>query len=235
MNEQLQNTLKAHAVPGWESNPAMHQIIDGYAKFHVVLAIVGAIFAVVLVALSVVSWMKFKRGAKASRFKWSFAKKVYFCFATLFTLVALFLALITAANVSNAVKPLPGFTDSISSITTNSYNVELHVAFDQWIKSGEVAPPALVKTSIDHRRGFHATRALVSGLLLVTFTVLSIQLWRSLIDRRSSSESRWTFKEAVWLVVGVITVVFALLMMLAFMANLQSVIAPIANTLQFGA
>lgn len=234
MDEQLQNTLTAHAHPRWQSNPAMHQIIDGYAKYHATLAAVGALFVLILLVSSVIFWIRFKRVTRISRFRWPFEKKVYFCFATLLTFVALLLALITAGNITNAAKPLPGFIDSIPSITTNSYNRQLHASFNDWIVSGKSTPPALVQQRIQHRRVFHAVRAIVSGILLVAFTILSVRLWESLIAYRGTNESKWTLKEVGWLAAGVITVILALCMMIAFMANFQSVVAPIANTLQFG-
>jgi Ca2+/Na+ antiporter len=212
----------------------MHQIIDGYAKYHAVLAIVGGVFLLTLLVLSVKSWIKFRRVAKTGKFKWSFEKKVYFCFATLYAFVALFLALITAANVTNATNPLPGFTGGISSMTTDSYNKQLYAAFNDWIVSGNTTAPNLVQQRIQHRRVFHTTRTVVGIVLLAVFTVLSISFWKTLVKKRKTSEAKWTLKETGMLLAGMAAVALALVMMIVVMANLQSAIAPIANTLQFG-
>lgn len=234
MNDQLQNTLHAQLQSGWQSNPATHRIIDDYAKYHAVLAITGGIFFLVLIWLTVIFWVRFKKIPKVRKFNWSFEKKLYFCFGTVFTFIALFLALIVAANVSTATKPLPGFSGGISSMTTSSYNAELHHAFNDWIESGKSTPPTLVRQRIHHRRVFHTTRVIVSGILLVVFTTLSVRLWKTLIARRNASESKWTFKEAALLIAGIVIVAFALVMMIVVMANLQSAVVPISNTLQFG-
>lgn len=234
MNDQLQNTLQSQIHSGWQSNPATHQIINGYGQYHAVLAITGGIFLLILVWLTVRFWLRFKKIPKIRRFKWPLEKKVYFCLGTVFTLVALFLALVVAANVSTAAKPLPGFSGSIPSITTSSYNAPLHHAFNDWIVSGKSTPPALVQERTHHRRVFHTIRVIVSGMLLVMSAALSVRLWKTLIARRNASETKWTLKEIAWLIAGVATVAIALLMVIVVMANLQSAIVPIANTLQFG-
>lgn len=234
MDDQLQNTLSAHAHPGWQTNPAMHQIIGGYAKYHAVFAVVGGMFLLVLLVLSIKSWAKFRWVAKTGRSKWPFEKKVYFGFATLFAVIALFLALITAANVSNVTDPLPGFNGGISSMTTDSYNRQLYAAFNVWIVSGNTTPPSLVQQRIHHRRVFHTTRTVVGIVLLTVFTILSVRLWRTLIKKRNTSEAKWTLKEVGILSAGIIAVALALFLMIVVMANLQSAIVPIANTLQFG-
>jgi uncharacterized membrane protein len=234
MNDQLQNTLQTHIQSSWQSNPATNQIINGYARYHAVLAITGSIFLLILLWLTIRLWIRFKNISRVRRFKWPFEKKTYFCFATVFTLVTLFLALIVAANVSTAAKPLPGFSGSIPSLTDNSYNRQLHQAFNDWVVSGKSTPPALVQQRIHHRRVFHTVRVLVSGVLLIVFTALSVRIWKTLIARRNTTETKWTLKEVLWLIAGIVTVTLALLMIITFMANLQSAIVPIANTLQFG-
>lgn len=234
MNDQLQNTLLQQIQSGWQSNPVTHQIINGYAKYHAVLAVTGGLFLIVVLFLAIRFWVGFKKIPNVRRFEWSFEKKAYCSFGIVFTLVALFLALVVAANISTVAKPLPGFSGSISSLTDTSYNRQLHRDFNDWIISGSATPPKLVQERIHHRRVFHTIRVMVSGMLLVEFTILSIRLWKTLLTKRSTSETKWTPKEIVWLVGGIIAVAVALLMMIVFMANLQSAIVPIANTLQFG-
>jgi hypothetical protein len=234
VNSQLQDTLQTYIQSGWQSNPATNQIINGYARYHAVFAVTGTIFLLILLWLTWRFWISFKKIAKVSRFNWPFEKKVYFCFATGFTLVTLFLALVIAANVSTAAKPLAGFSGSIPSLNDNGYNRQLHHSFTEWIVSGKSTPPALVQQRIHHRRVFHAVRVVASGISLVVFTLLSIRLWRGLIARRKAGETKGRLKDVVWLVGGAVTVAVALFMMIAFMANLQSAVVPIANTVQFG-
>ena len=199
------------------------------------MAIAGSLFVVILLWLTVRFWLRFRKIPKIRRFRWPFEKKVYFCFASVFTLVVIFLGLIVVgANISTAVKPLPGFSESIPSLTDNSYNIQLHKAVNEWIVSGKTTPPAFVQQRIHHRRVFHTTRAVFGAVLLVIFTMLSVGLWKALIAKRNDGEAKWTLKEAVWLVAGILSVGVALFMMIVVLANLQSAIVPIANTLQFG-
>jgi Ca2+/Na+ antiporter len=235
MDNQLQTTLQRQIQSGWQSNPATHQIITSYARYHAVVAIVGSLFLLILLWLTAKFWIKFKKIPRIQRLKWPFEKKVYLCFASVFTLVVIFLGLIViAANVSTAIKPLPGFSEAIPTLTDNSYNTQLHKAFNEWILSGKSTPPVLVQQRIHHRRVFHTTRVMVGAVLLVTFTMLSVRLWKTLIGRRNASETKWTLKEVVWLLAGIVSVASALFMMIVVLANLQSAIVPIANTLQFG-
>lgn len=234
MSNSLQATLQSYVQSGWESNPATNQIINGYAHYHAALAVVGALFLLITLWLSVRLWMKFKRTPKNSHGKWPFEKKVYIWFATLFTLVTLFLALIVTANISTAVSPVPGFQGSINSLSDNSYNKELHSAFNDWIVSGKSTPPALVQERMHERRVFHGVRLIVSSVLLVGIAVFSVRLWKWLILQRNDSESRWSAKQVPWLITGIVMVLLALILMLVVMANLQSTLYPIANTIQFG-
>lgn len=234
MNENLQHTLNTYSHSGWQSNPAMHQIIDGYSMYHAVLAVAAGFFMLLFLVASIQGWIIFRRTANTHPFKWPFAKKVYFCFATLFTLVALFLALICMANVTNATKPLPGFVGGISSMHTKSYNRQLHVDFNNWIVSGKTTPPNLVQERIHHRQVFHTIRAIEGVVLFAASTFLGIRIWKTLIHERSHVKTKWSRQEVAMLLVGIVTIVIALYAVLVIMANVQSVVVPIVNTLQFG-
>lgn len=142
--------------------------------------------------------------------------------------------IVVAANISTAVRPLPGFIESIPNLNDNSYNVRLHNAFNEWIVSGKTTPPVLVQQRIHHRRVFHTTRVVTGAILLVLFTMLSVHLWKTLIAKRNANETKGTLKEVVWLFAGILSVAIALFMMIVVLANLQSMVVPIANTLQFG-
>lgn len=234
MTSQLQTSLQTTIDKGWQSNPATNQIISEYARYHAVLAVAGGIFLLILLWLCVRFWIKFKKIPKIRTLHWNFEKKVYFGFASLFTMVALFLALVTLANISTAAKPLPGFTGSISTITDNSYNQKLHSAFNDWIVSKKSTPPALVQQRIHERRVFHAVRFVMSTVMLVGFAVASVYVWRYLIAQRADSKTKPTIKQALLMFVGVWCVLVALFLMLAVMANLQGFIYPLVNTFQFG-
>ena len=217
-----------------QSNPAVHQMVDGYAKFHAALAVIGSLFLIVIIFLGIISWVKFKKVRKEQGHKWQFEKKTYFFFGSLLTVTALFLALIVVANISNAVKPLPGFSSSISSLEVSNSNTQLRQGFSDWVTSGDDTPPSVVSESIHDRRVFHGGRLLLGVLILTVTTLFSIRIWKKLVEQRNSNQTAWSIKEIGYLVLGVFVVIFALLMVLVIMANFQSFVVPIANTLIFG-
>lgn len=239
MNNQLQNTLRSLIQSGWQSNPAMHKIIDDYAEYHAALVIAGGLFTMILISLSVVFGIKFKKIPRTGKFKWTFAKKVYFSFGLLSSIVALFMALLVAVNATTAFNPLPGFSLLIDDLTPSIYKAKLHHAYNTWIQSGSITPPTLIEQHIHRRVTFHFTKAIVCGILLIVFTVLNIRLWSTLITERiiterNVSETKWRLKERIFFVAGMGTIALSLLMMIIVVANLQGAFAPITLTLFFG-
>lgn len=234
MNSQLQNTLRSLIQSGWQANPAMHKIIDDYAKYHATLVIAGGLFIAILISLSVIFWIKFKKIPKTGKFKWTFEKKVHFSFGFLSGIVALLMALIIAANATNVFNPLHGFSLLIDSLNTSSYNAQLHHAYTDWIQSGSNTPPTHIEQHIHRRVMFHTTKAIVCGILMIVFAALSIRLWSTLLKRRSASKTKWRLKEKTFFVAGIATVALSLLMTIIVIANLQGAVAPITLTLLFG-
>ncbi len=234
MDDQLQNMLRSLIQSGWQSNPAMHKIINDYAKYHATLVIAGGLFTLILISLSVVFWAKFKEISNPDKFfKFLFKKKVYFSFGLLSSIVALFMVLVVAANATNAFNPLYGFSLLVDSLTPSTYSTPLRHAYSDWIQSGSSTPPILIRQHIHQRVMFHTTKAVVCSILMIIFTALSIRLWSFLIKRRNASKKKWRPKEKTFLAAGIATVVLSLLMMIIVVANLQGAVAPITLTLLF--
>lgn len=231
MNDPLQNTLRSLIQSGWESNPAMHRIIHDYAKYHAVLVIVGGLFTLILMSLSLDFWIKFKEMPKTGQFKWIFEKKVYFSFGLLAGITALLMGFIVAANATNALNPLHGFSLLIDSFTLSSDRTQLHSAYNSWIQSNSSVIPTLIEQHIHQRVVFHATKAIVCSILMVAFAVLSTRLWSTLIQRRSVCKIRWKLQEKTSFAAGMTTDCLSLLMMVIVIANLQGAVAPITLTL----
>ncbi|HEY3948155.1 hypothetical protein [Phenylobacterium sp.] len=234
MKDELKATLQAHIHAGWQSNPAMLQIIDGYARYHAVLAITGAAFLIIFLGLAFRSFSAFRKIPGPRGFSWPFEKAVPFLFGLLFTATALLLALVITANVTNASNPLPGFSGSIPSIAVSQRTAGLHRAFDDWILSENAETPEVVRQSLHHRRVFHATRLSIGLLFLFSLAPLSAYLWKSLLIKRSVRTHGWTLPELTQLALGLASVPCIYFMILVVMANTQSAIVPLANTLQFG-
>ncbi|MFC4778807.1 hypothetical protein ACFO9Q_18585 [Paenibacillus sp. GCM10023252] len=110
MNE-LQRTLNESMESGsYQTNPVMNLIIDDDANYHAVLVIVGSCIVLAFAWLSIYFWIRFKQTSKTNELRWGFERKVYFSFGMLSSTVALFMMLIVAANVSNVLNPVHGFS-----------------------------------------------------------------------------------------------------------------------------
>ncbi|PZO46346.1 MAG: hypothetical protein DCF15_20420 [Phormidesmis priestleyi] len=212
----------------------MRRIINDYAEYHAAIVIAGGLFTLILVLFSIVFWIKLKETSKTGKFKWTFEEKVYFSFGLLSSTVALLMAFIVAVNATNAVDPIHGFSLLIDSLTPSSSSAQLHHVYNDWIQSGSKTPPTLIKQHIHRRVVFHTTKAIICSTLTIVFMGLSLHLWSTLIRRRKASKTIWKLKEKTFLVTGMATVAFSLLMTIAVVANLQGAVAPITLTLLLG-
>jgi hypothetical protein len=235
LNDQLQNTLRTLIRSGWQSNPAMHKIINDYAKYHTAFVIAGGLFTLILMSLSVVCWAKFSKIPQTGRFKWRFEKNVYFSFGLLNSTVALLMAFIVVVNATTAFDPLHGFLILIDELTPSSQGAQLHRAYSDWIHSGSSNIPDFIEQHLRRRVIFHTTKAIVCGIMLIIFTTFSIRIWSTLIKGRNASDIKWRLREKVLFVAGIATITLSLLMMIIVVANLQGAVAPITLTLLFGA
>lgn len=230
MNSNLQDTLLVYLQSGWQADPAMRTLVHDYTKYHTVLAIVGVVVLIPLIILTVVFWMKFKKIPRASRFKWSFDKKVFFSFGFVLTFFSLFFALVVAANISTALNPIPGFT-SLASNTTTSTNSESGQALNEWVQSGDKNVPPILKQKVKARISWQRPKAIICGILLVLCVVASVQIWRYLIKVRSPPKIKWSIKEIFILIVGIGSVALSLLLIIMLVANTQGAIAPLVISL----
>ncbi|MBK8034536.1 MAG: hypothetical protein IPK17_34545 [Chloroflexi bacterium] len=178
-----------------------------------------------------------KRAPKADTRKWTFEKKVYFSFWALSLMVGALFALTVLANATNVVDPHHGFTllvDSLGTPNAGTQKYQLYQAFNTWIQSGIPNIPAVAQNRFLERISFNSTKALVSGVLMVVFIVVSIRIWNLLIKQSKANEAKWRLKENALLISGVATVSFSLLLLVIVVANMQAAVAPIALTLLYG-
>jgi heme/copper-type cytochrome/quinol oxidase subunit 2 len=237
LNDNLQATLNKMIQSGSRSNPAMNTLINDYTKYHVVLVVAGGFLVVIFVLLSIFFWTQWRRVPKTDKRKWTFEKKTYFSFGALSAVVGLLIALIVAVNATNALDPQHGFSllvDSLGAPKAGTQMDKLYQAFNTWVESGSTNIPPIIQRKIDERIAFHTTKAIVSGILLVVFVVLSTCIWSTLIKRSRVREAQWRLKERTLLVSGVATVTLSLLLMVIVVANMQGAFAPITLTLLYG-
>jgi hypothetical protein len=237
MKDTLPNTLKDLLRSGTESNPALNVLLADYTRYHVVLVLVGGLFLLILVALSVLFWRRFRRAQRTPARRWAFERKTYFAFGLLSVVVAIFLALVVAANVSTVLSPREGFKGSIGMIDTSRAGAEdgaLNQSFNGWLRSGSTDMPSLIQGEIDDRLSWQRPKAVLCTVLLLGFAGLSALIWRTLIRRFRMPEARWRLRDGTLLVLGLFTVALCLLLMLMVMGNTQGSLAPISLTLFFG-
>ena len=237
MDASLQELLRTLLQSGSESNPALNALISDYSTYHLVLVMVGGLFLVALIILSVFLWRRFSRAPRTDTRRWTFEKRVYFVFGLLSVLVGLAMTVIVAANVSTAVHPREGFAGSISMLgrpQPGTPSADVQGSVYAWLESGSPDTPADLQAQIDERLSWQRPKAIVCGVLLVVFVFLSFLIWRALIRRSRDRTARWGFPGVGLFVLGVITVLASLLLMLMVMGNTQGSLAPISLTLFLG-
>jgi hypothetical protein len=220
----LQQVLREHEST-WQSNPAIKQLIDDYARYHWVLVILGGILTVGFAVLGAIVWRNFVRAKRVHTGKWPTDKKLHFLLGVLSSFVGLCMALLVAVNAATALKPLPGFAMLPSRAGTQPSAFD--AAIIDWVKSGRGDAPAVVEERVDARLGWQQPKAIITGVLFVLFTGFALLLWQRLIRRTQIVGSSWRVRERTLFAAELIAVPFALLMMVMFVANTQATIAPL--------
>lgn len=226
----LQLTLTEHLKSDWQSNPAVKTLVDDYAKYHAVLALAGSVTLLILLALTTIFWIRFKKQSRTEQRKWPFEKKVYFWFGLVLTLFTMFFVLIVVANISTARKPIPGFTLLANSVSTPDDSTEGH-ALSAWIQSGESTMPAVLDQKVQDRISWQRPKAIICGMLLIVTIFINGYIWRYLIRYSNKEGKKWQPKERLLLAAGSITFGLSLLLLVMALANMQGSIAPIAMSL----
>lgn len=236
-NGNLQSTLIDLLRSGSRSNLALTTLLDDYARYHAVLVGLGSLLVLLLTLASVFFWRQFGE-ARQQGPRLAFEKKVNATFGALSAGVGLLMALLVAANASNALNPGTGFAmlaGTLKRPPAGTKLARLHQAFDTWLQSGSANVPVPVQASVAERLAWQQPKAMVCGVLLVVVVALGVRLWRSLIQNARLRQGQvWTRWDRVLLVAGTATVPFALVLMVMLVANTQAAFAPITLTMMFG-
>ncbi|HEY7071390.1 MAG TPA: hypothetical protein VH479_14785 [Acidimicrobiales bacterium] len=234
MNEP-QDTLRRLLQSGTDSTPALNGLLHDYAKYHAVLVVVGGAFVAGFLVLSAFSWRRFRRAPKPGGRRWTFERRTFLFFATASLVLGGMLALVVAANLSNALAPRHGFAAAVDTIGTPGRGTpmaQLHEAFTTWLRSGGSQRPALVQSRIDDRLAWQRPKAIICAVLLAVLAVLGARIWRRLV--RTSRARRPTGRDRALLAAGVGTGLACLLLVVMVVANTQACLAPLTMTLLFG-
>lgn len=95
--------VRQQLAEGGQASPALHVMIDDFARYHVAMAVIAAIVAAGLAALSVLLWNRFAGTAGTERrTRWVLAS-----FGVVTVLLPLFVGLIAVANTTTVIDPAP--------------------------------------------------------------------------------------------------------------------------------
>ncbi|WP_329072044.1 hypothetical protein [Streptomyces sp. NBC_01429] len=102
--DQVRQRLAEPQSAGARTPPALTVMISDFSRYHVVLAVLAAIAAVVLIGLSVLLWKRFARTGAGSDRR---TRRVVGSFGVLSALLSLALIVVAVANTTSAADPAP--------------------------------------------------------------------------------------------------------------------------------
>jgi len=101
--EQVRQRLADSLDAGAQVPPPLQVMVSDFSRYHVALAVVAAIVAVVLVGMSVLLWRRFARTASSDRR----TRHVVGSFGVASMLLALLVIVVLVANATTATDPAP--------------------------------------------------------------------------------------------------------------------------------
>ncbi|MDT4986668.1 MAG: hypothetical protein QOI74_762 [Micromonosporaceae bacterium] len=101
--EQVRQRLADSPNSGGQTPPALDVMISDFVRYHVAMAVIAAIVAVVLLGASVALWKRFARAGSSDRP----TRRVWASFATVSATLSLVLIVIAVANTTTAADPTP--------------------------------------------------------------------------------------------------------------------------------
>lgn len=99
VRQQLADSLST----GAPTPPALDLMTSDFARYHVAMAVVGSIVALVLIGLSVMLWMRFAGTDSSDRR----TRRVWGAFGALSALLSLIVIVVAVANTTTAADPAP--------------------------------------------------------------------------------------------------------------------------------
>ncbi|MFI9407763.1 hypothetical protein [Nocardia sp. NPDC052316] len=101
--DQIRRQLGDLPSAGSRTPPALDMMISDFARYHLAMAVIAAVAALVLIAISIASWTAFARTNSAD----SRTRRVWGCFGVLFAMVSLAALLVAVVNTSTAADSAP--------------------------------------------------------------------------------------------------------------------------------
>lgn len=237
VSADLRTTLEQLLRPGAPASPVLDRLLADYARFHLVLALVGGAFVVGAGALAVLGWRGYSRARRSGAPRRSFPALAHLAAALVGVVVGGLLGLVVVANVSTVLDPRPGFAGAVRGIgapAPGTARAEHDRAFTEWLASGSDAVPAPVAHLVDDRLSWQRPKAIVAGALLVLVLLAAAGAWRRALRRWYAAPGRWPPRQLALVAGGVAAVPVALVLVLMVMGNTQAALAPLSMTLFYG-
>ena len=237
MNGDLRSTLAQLLRAGAPPNAALDRLLADYARFHLVLAVVGGAFVVGALLLAAGGRRRYRRERRAGMRRGAFPALTHLATVFLGVVVAGLLALVVVANLTTALDPRPGFAgavDAMAAPSPGTVRAEHDRAFVEWLDSGSDAVPAPVAHLVDARLAWQRPKAVVTGMLLVLVLVGAAHVWRRALRGWRTAPGRWRPQQLALVALGVLAVPVALVLVLMVMGNTQASVAPLSMTLFYG-
>jgi hypothetical protein len=95
--------IRQQLADGGHASPALQVMIDDFARYHLAMAVMAAIVAAGLVALSVLLWRRFAGTARTERR----IRRVLASFGAAATMLPVLVGLIAVANTTTVIDPVP--------------------------------------------------------------------------------------------------------------------------------
>lgn len=201
------------------STPAYDRILSDYTTYHLVFLTIGGPLTLLLVVLAGFSWRRWKRAPRRT-----FERRTYLAFGIAGGGAGAFLALGIAANLSVVLNPRPG----IAGVGAFS------PAGRAWLESGRADLSPQLQHLIDERLAWQRPKAVVCAVLLVAVVVMSVRVWRSLIDDSRTGGFRPGPRHRLRLGAGVASAALSVLLGLMVIGNAEGAVAPLTLTMLFG-
>lgn len=237
MNDDLRSTLEQLLRSGAPPSPALDRLLADYARFHLVLAIVGGAFAVGALALAALGWRRYRQERRCGTRVRAFPSVAHLSTVVLGVVVAGLLGLVVVANVATALDPRPGFAGAAATMgvpPSGTARAEHDRVFAEWLASGRDEVSAPVAHFVDGRLAWQRPKALVTAALLVLVLVVAARTWRRALRCWRAAPGCWPPRQRARVALGVGAVPVALVLVVMVMGNTQASLAPLSMTLFYG-
>jgi hypothetical protein len=200
------------------TSPAYDRLLIDDRNYHIVFLVVGGLFTLLLLLLSVFSWVRFKQARRRT-----FERRSYFCFGTVSLVLGLAMTVVYWANVTSVVNP----RQTLSGTTFSRIG-------QMWLRAGRAQISPLLQQAIDERLAWQRPKAIICSILLVAFVTLTVFLWRTLIRQSVAGEPFRKISRRLMLSAGILSAASCLLLMLMVIGNTEGTFAPLTLTMLYG-